>query len=87
MASGASFDPAAAHSEVESVRAWCRQSDWPAVARHLDGLTSSNELFQLARIVAEVPGVEQFLVPAAEREPARTLPKLLLGARCIEQAG
>lgn len=81
-----SFDPAAAHPEVESMRAWCRQSDWPALARHFDGLTSANELFQHARIAAEVPGVEQFLVSVAEREPARTLPKLLLGARCIELA-
>ncbi|MBV1854165.1 hypothetical protein [Catellatospora tritici] len=80
------FRPEAAFPEFASLRAAARAGDWPAVARHFDGRTGTDEIVVLALEVAEVPGVEAMLAKAAAEEESSTLPELLLGARCLELA-
>ncbi|MGW2914092.1 hypothetical protein ACWC9X_26990 [Streptomyces asoensis] len=80
---GPTFDPYDNTPELIPLREAARAGDWPAVRAYCEGLGSAARLTTASNMLADVPGVENFLERAAAEQPAGPLARTLLAERYI----
>ncbi|MFI7500430.1 hypothetical protein ACIBVL_18390 [Streptomyces sp. NPDC049687] len=80
---GPTFDPFDNTPELIPLRTAAQAGDWPAVRAYLAGLDSVDRLSSASAILADIPGVETFLEPAAAALPGDPLPRTLLAERYV----
>ncbi len=78
------FDPAAAHPEVEQLRGLVRARDWAAIEDFIARLPGEPERAFLTGMVDDVAGSEEFLAECVRAESWPGLAHTLLAARYIK---
>ncbi|MGW1779157.1 hypothetical protein ACWCQQ_08445 [Streptomyces sp. NPDC002143] len=81
--SGPTFDPYDNTPELIPLRTAAQAGDWPAVRAFFAGLGSVDQLASASGLLADIPGVENFLERAAAELPGDPLPRTLLAERYV----
>ncbi|WP_327317272.1 hypothetical protein [Streptomyces sp. NBC_01235] len=81
--SGPTFDPYDNTPELIPLRTAAQAGDWPAVRAYFAALDSVDRLASASSLLADIPGVENFLERAAADLPGDPLPRALLAERYV----
>ncbi|QJT03530.1 hypothetical protein G9272_27295 [Streptomyces asoensis] len=80
---GPTFDPYDNTPELIPMRTAAQAGHWPTVRAYFAGLDSVDKLSSASSLLADIPGVENFLERAAAESPGDPLPRTLLAERYV----